>query len=178
MRKAVVLRIRDVAGAARRIEHASTPDDVVRIASRSAAGIGVPGILAPGFDEAAMYTIWFAMVTTIARRSGAELSPATAAKLVSAAVGAAAAYSLGSKILSWGVIAALSSIPFAALPAAMAMNAGLNALLTHRLGHACAERFADPKFRVADIAGIVRHLALVPSMADVLAVRRMLTGRA
>lgn len=89
-----------------------------------------------------MYGIWLAMVTTIAKRCGAELSPATAAKLVTAALAGVAAYTTGSKILSWGVIAVAGAVPGAALPAAMAMNAGLNAYLTRRLGMRCITRFA------------------------------------
>jgi hypothetical protein len=167
---------RDLTAAASRIEQASTPEEAVRSAARAAAGVGAPGILAPGLDEAAMYTIWFAMVTTVARRCGARLSPATVGKVVGAALGGAAAYTAGSKVLTWGVIAVLHTIPGAALPAAMAMNSAINALLTRRLGRACTERFADPGFSGRDALAITRNLFALPSTAEVLGLRRLLGG--
>jgi hypothetical protein len=133
---------------------------VVRVASRAAAGIGVPGILSPGLDEAGLYAIWLAMVTTIAKRSGAELSAPTAAKLVASAIADVTAYSSGSKILYWGMVGVFHAVPFAAVPAAMAMNSALNAALTRRLGRRCIARFSDPRFRACDVLGIVKGLAI------------------
>lgn len=73
---------------------AATSEDAIRTAVRAAAGMGVPGIFSPGLDEAGMTAIWGAMVTTIAKRQGAELSPATAAKLVASALAGVSALQL------------------------------------------------------------------------------------
>jgi uncharacterized protein (DUF697 family) len=160
--------------AARRIEEAATAERAVRTATRAAAGVGVPGILAPGLDEAAMYTIWLAMITTVAKRTGASLSPASAAKLVASALGGAAAYTVGSKVLTWGVLAVLAAVPVAALPAAMGMNAAINALLTWRLGRACTQRFADPRFGARDALVITRDIFALPGVSEILDLKRLL----
>lgn len=76
------------------------------------------------------------MVTTIAKWQGAELSPATAAKLVASAVAGVSAYTIGSKILTWAGLLVGSAAPFATWPAAMAFNAALNAVFTYKLGRA------------------------------------------
>ena len=67
-----------------RVQEADTPEDAIRIAARAAAGLGVPGLFHPGLDEAGMAAIWLTMVTTIAKRCGARLTPATAGKFVTA----------------------------------------------------------------------------------------------
>jgi hypothetical protein len=152
------LAARQADSAAALIATAPTPERAVQLAARAAGGLGVPGLFSPGLDEAGMYSIWFAMVTTIAKRSGAEVSAATVAKLVSAALAGAAAYSLGSKVLTWGVIAVGAAAPFATVPAAIAMNVGLNAYLTRRLGRRCIARFSDPRFSARDVLDLARGL--------------------
>jgi uncharacterized protein (DUF697 family) len=154
----------------------ATPEEAVRAAAFAAAGLGVPGVFHPGIDEAGMGAIWLTMTTTIAKRCGASISPATAGKLVAAALSSVAAYSIGSKILSWGVIIVFSVIPAAGIPAAAVMNAGLNALFTCRLGRECIRRFSDPNFTSADVIELGRLMVLPPGWTEIRDIKRMLTA--
>jgi len=124
-----------------------------------------------------MGAIWLTMTTTIAKRCGASVSPATAGKLVTAALSSVAAYSVGSKILSWGVMIVFSVIPAAGIPAAAAMNAGLNALFTCRLGRECIRRFSDPNFTSADVIELGRAMISPPNWSEIRDIRRMLTSK-
>ena len=153
-----------------------TPEDAVRDAVRRAARVGAAVALHPGFDEAAMGAIWIRMVTSIAVRSSAPTSPATVAKLVASALTACVAYTTGSKILGWSLLVVLHAVPFAALPAAVALNGAVNALLTYRLGTECVRRFANPRVDAHDVIAIGRAIVLVPSFGELGAVRRMLAG--
>jgi hypothetical protein len=92
------------------------PGDAIRVAADAATGLGIPGLFDPGLDEAGMGTIWLTMVTMVARRCEARLTPATAAKFVTAALSSVAAYSVGSKILDWAVMGILIAVPGIAVP--------------------------------------------------------------
>jgi uncharacterized protein (DUF697 family) len=152
---------------------AKTPEETIRAACWAAAGLGVPGVLNPGLDEAGIAAIWSTMVLTIAKQSGASVSPATAAKLATSAVSSVAAYTLGSKILSWMVIFA---IPGGGIPAAMAANAGLNALFTFRLGRESMRRFSNPQFTSVDVMQCAKHLIAIPTWAEIREVKQILAG--
>lgn len=163
------------------IEQVATPPEdaartAIRTAVRAAAGMGVPGIFSPGLDEAGMTAIWSAMVVTIAKRQGAELSPPTAAKLVASALASVSAYTIGSKILTWAVLLVGSAAPFATWPAAMAFNAALNAVFTYKLGRKCAQRFADPTFSRADVLSIGASLVPVLSWSEISDIKSMIVG--
>jgi uncharacterized protein (DUF697 family) len=160
----------------KRVATTATTADAIRTAVRAAAAVGVPGYFHPGLDESGMTTIWVAMVTTIAKREGAELNQATAGKLVTSAVAGVSAYTLGSKILTWAVPLVLPAVAFAAVPAAVALNAALNAVFTYKLGRECERRFADPTFTKADVLSIGRHLGLVPSLFEIADIKRMIVG--
>jgi uncharacterized protein (DUF697 family) len=160
-----------------RVQQADTPEDAIRIATRAAAGLGVPGLFHPGLDEAGMAAIWLTMVITIAKRCGARLTTATAGKFVTAALSSVTAYSLGSKILTWAALAVLIAVPGVALPAAVAMNAALNAAFTYRLGRECVRRFSEPKFSSVDVIDFGRQLVAVPSWAEVADMKRLLFGQ-
>ncbi len=123
-----------------------------------------------------MAAIWLTMVTTIARRCGARLSPATAAKFVTVALSSVAAYSLGSKILTWAAVAMLIAVPGVAIPAAAAMNAALNAAFTYRLGQECVRRFSDTSFTSADVIEFGRRLVMIPSWSELGIIKRLLVG--
>jgi uncharacterized protein (DUF697 family) len=157
-------------------QDSESPEDAIRTAVRAAAGLGVPGLFQPGLDEAGMMTIWTAMVITIAKRQGAELSPATATKLVASAVAGISAYKLGSKILTWTIMLIGSAVPFVTVPAGMAFNVALNALFTYKLGRECTQRFADPTFTKADVLSIGRQLVLMPTLSEIGEIRRLLAG--
>ena len=118
----------------------------VRSATLAAAGLGLPGLFYPGIDEAGMATIWVTMVTAIAKHCDARVSPATVGKMVTAAVSSVAAYTLGSKILTWAAMPILIAFPVAGIPAAAGVNSALNALFTYRLGKECIIRFSEPAF--------------------------------
>jgi hypothetical protein len=158
------------------VASALTPEDAVRSAVRRAAGVGVVGALHPGFDEAAMATLWTHMVTTIARRSHARPSPATVTKLVAAAVSACAAYSTGSKLLTWGVGLVLPGGLLLAAPAAVTLNSAINAYFTYRLGTECVRRFAGPGLEARDVLAFGRAVVLAPSLAELAEIRRMIAG--
>jgi hypothetical protein len=151
-----------------------TPEEAVRSAVRKAAGIGVVGALHPGFDEAAMATLWTYMVTTIAGRSRVQLAAATVTKLVAAAVSACAAYSTGSKLLTWGMGLVVPGGLLVAAPAAITLNSALNAVFTYRLGRHCVRCFGRPGLDARDVLVIVRALVVVPSLGEIAEVRRML----
>src|SRR5215212_4952285 len=95
----------------------------VSIAVVAASAVGPAGILLPVFDAAGIGVIWSTMVGAIAKGSAQEVSGAVVGKVVAAALGGVAGYSLGSKVLSWTLIAAL---PGAGVPTAMVANAALN----------------------------------------------------
>jgi len=164
------------AAVASKVANSESSEAAVRMAVRAAAGLGVPGIFHPGLDEAGMSAIWLAMVTTIAKNQGAELSPQTAAKLVAAAVASVSAYSMGSKVLTWALILILHMLPFAVVPAAVALNAALNALFTYKLGKTCIKRFSSPKLTPQEIISIGAKIVMVPTLSEVSEIRRMLTG--
>lgn len=155
---------------------AATSKDAVRVAVRTAASLGVPGILHPGLDEAGMSVIWLTMVTTIAKRQGAQISTATASKLVAAAIASVSAYSVGSKILTWALLLIVHALPFAVIPAAMALNVALNALFTYKLGTSCIRRFSDPKFNARDAITIGAHMVMVPTLSEISDLKSMLAG--
>lgn len=155
---------------------APTADDAIRTATLAAAGLGVPGLFHPGLDEAGMTAIWLTMVTTVAKRCGANLSSATAGKFVTSALSSVAAYSLGSKILTWAAMPVLLSFPVAGIPAAVAMNSVLNGLFTYRLGRECVTRFSDPRFTARDVVDFGRHLIAFPTFAEVAEIKRVLSG--
>jgi hypothetical protein len=154
----------------------ATAEAAVRKAVMAAAGLGVPGLFHPGLDETGMSAIWITMVTAVAKRCGATVSPATAGKMVTSAVSSVAAYSLGSKILSWAAMPLLVSFPVAGIPAVVAMNSALNALFTYRLGRECIRRFSRPGFTGTDVLDIGRHLIAVPSMTEIGEIKRLLAG--
>jgi hypothetical protein len=158
------------------LEAAPTAEAAVRTAVMAAAGLGVPGLFHPGLDESGMSAIWLTMVTTVAKRCGATVSSATAGKLVTSALSSVAAYTLGSKILTWAAMPLLASFPVAGIPAVVAMNSALNALFTHRLGRECIRRFSRPEFSGRDIADLGRHLVALPSLTEIADIKRLLTN--
>jgi uncharacterized protein (DUF697 family) len=124
-----------------------------------------------------MAAIWLTMVTTIARRSGATLSPAAAGKFVTSALSGVMGYQLGSRILTWAVMSPLViAFPVGGIPAAAAINAGLNALFTYRLGKECVRRFATANFTAADTRALGRALVGLPSVQEINDLRRLVTG--
>ncbi|HKS44200.1 MAG TPA: hypothetical protein VJT49_03630 [Amycolatopsis sp.] len=153
-----------------------TPEDAVRVAAYAAAALGVPGLLHPGIDEAGLGAIWLTMVTTIAKRCGTSLSSAASGKTVAAALSSVAVFSLGAKVLNWAMMGILIVIPGVAIPAAAAMNAGLNVIFTCRLGRECIERFSDPDFANADLVHFGRRLIAKPSRSELADIRRVLVG--
>jgi hypothetical protein len=146
----------------------------IRKATVAAGGLGVPGLFYPGLDEAGMAAIWATMVTTVARRCGAAVSPATITKLVTSALSSVAAYTLGSKILTWAALPLVAAFPIAGIPAVAALNASLNALFTYRLGKECARRFSEPTFSARDVLDIGRHLLGLPTIAELAELRDVL----
>jgi hypothetical protein len=122
-----------------------------------------------------MGAIWLAMVTAIARKKGAELSAATATKLVAAAVAGVSAYSLGSKILTWSLVLIIHALPFAVIPAALAMNVALNALFTYKLGKTCIERFSNPNLTSREVIAIGARIVMVPTFSEIGEIKRMLS---
>jgi uncharacterized protein (DUF697 family) len=151
-------------------------DEQIRTAVLLAAGLGIPGLFHPGLDETGMGAIWLTMVTSIAKRSGAEISPATAGKFVTSALSSVAAYSLGSKILTWAALPVLAAFPVAGIPAAIGMNAALNALFTFRLGKECVKRFSDPRFTSSDVITLGRLLVSIPSTSEIRDLKRLISG--
>lgn len=124
---------------------------IVGTAAASTAGVGIPGLFVPGLDEAGVATAWTAMIIAIANESGHKMDRALAAKLVGSALGAVAGYKIGSKILTWAFAPLVVAFPVAGVPAVVALNAGLNALFTLRLGAACAKEFSRPDFTSDDV---------------------------
>jgi len=155
---------------------AVTSEHAVQVAVRAAAGLGIPGIFHPGLDEAGMGAIWLTMVTTIAKREGAEISAATAAKLVASAVASVSAYSMGSKVLTWALLLIAHALPFVVIPAGVALNVALNALFTYKLGKSCIRRFSDPKFNPRDAIAIGAHMVMTPTLSEIGDLKRILTG--
>jgi hypothetical protein len=109
-------------------------------------------------------------------RSGAEISPATAGKFVTSALSSVAAYSLGSKILTWAALPVLAAFPVAGIPAAIGMNAALNALFTYRLGKECVRRFSDPRFTSSDVITLGRLLVSIPNTSEIRDLKRLISG--
>jgi uncharacterized protein (DUF697 family) len=151
-------------------------EKAIRAATLAAAGLGIPGLLHPGIDEAGMAAIWLTMVTAIAKDCNAKISPATAGKMVTAAVSSVAAYTLGSKILTWAAMPVLIAFPVAGIPAAVALNSVLNAVFTYRLGKECVSRFSNPAFTSRDLIDIGRHLAALPNFTEISDIKRILSG--
>ncbi|MFC7531524.1 hypothetical protein [Actinoplanes sp. GCM10030250] len=148
----------------------------IRKATLAAAGLGVPGLFHPGIDETGMAAIWTSMVTVVARRSGATVSPATITKLVTSALASVAAYTLGSKILTWLALPLIAAFPVAGVPAVVALNSTLNALFTYRLGRDCAQRFSRPGFTARDALDVGRHLVGLPTVTELADLRDVLRG--
>lgn len=153
------------------------PDKMIKTAVVAAAGLGVPGLFLPGLDEGGMTLIWGTMVTTLAHSFGAELSPVIVAKYVAAGLSGVAAYTLGSKVLTWAAAPLLVAVPFAGVPAAVALNSGLNGLFTLRLGRRTHQSFQSPQFTSADLMGIARHLIGIPLPSEISDLYRMLADR-
>ena len=148
----------------------------IRTATMAAAGLGVPGLFHPGLDQAGMATVWVTMVTTVARRCGADISRATVIKLVTSALSSVAAYTLGSKILTWAALPLLAAFPVAGIPAVVALNSTLNALFTYRLGRECVRRFGRPGFTARDMLDVGRHLLGLPTVAELAELGEVLRG--
>lgn len=113
------------------------------------------------------------MIGAIAVKSGREVSAATMTKLASAAVSAVAGYHLGSKIMTWVLIALL---PGGGVPAAVAVNVVLNGLFTLKLGVATAKQLSRPGFNAIDIMSIVHQVLSLPSGEEIRFLKAILTG--
>lgn len=154
--------------------------DAIGVAVAAAAGLGVPGLFVPGLDMAGVGAIWTTMVLSIAKTSGHELNAAAGAKIVTAAVGAVAGYVLGSKILTWAAAPLIIAFPVAGVPAAVALNAGLNGLFTLKLGIATARQFSRSDFNAMDVmelaASIAAQLTPLPSWDEIQTVREMFSN--
>jgi hypothetical protein len=155
---------------------AATAEDAVKKAVRAAAELGVPGIFHPGLDEAGMSVIWIAMVTAIAQRKGIPISTVTATKIVGSALAGVAAYSTGSRILTWGLVLILHVMPLAVVPAAVGLNVALNALFTYKLGTTCIRRLSDPELSAREILDIGRQIVMVPTLTEIGEIKRMFTS--
>jgi hypothetical protein len=148
----------------------------VRTAVKAAAGLGVPGVFAPGLDEAGMAAIWTTMITTIARRRGVGISAVAAGKIVASASASVAAYRMGSRLLTLAMAPLLLVLPIVGVPAAVALNSILNAWFTYRLGVACDRRFADPGFSARECLLVVKGLAGLPTVSELVELSDMLRG--
>jgi hypothetical protein len=155
---------------------AATAEDAVKKAVRAAAGLGIAGIFHPGLDEAGMSVIWIAMVTAIAQRRGVCISRVTATKIVGTALAGVAAYSTGSRILTWGLVLILHVMPIAIVPAAVGLNVALNALFTYKLGTTCIRRLSDPELSAREIVDIGRQIVIVPTLTEIGEIKRMFTS--
>jgi hypothetical protein len=154
--------------------------DPIRIAVIAAAGIGVPGIFVPALDMGGIGVIWTTMVGAILAKAGRQVSSATVAKIVAAAVSAVSGYVLGSKILTWLAAPLIVAFPVAGVPAVVALNSMLNGIFTLRLGLACARRFDDPSFTAADVldlaADISSQLVGLPNGDEIQTIKDILAG--
>lgn len=70
----------------------------------------------------------------------------------------------------------MHALPFAVIPAAVALNVALNALFTYKLGNACIRRFSDPKLSPRDVIAIGGHLVVAPTLSGIGDLKRILTG--
>lgn len=156
---------------------AAPADSIIKAATLAAAGVGIPGLFHPGLDEGGMALIWGSMVTKLATNCNAEISPVTVAKYVSAALSGVAAYTLGSKGLTWAASPLILAFPVAGIPAAVALNSGLNALFTLRLGRQTHRNFQSPNFAPGELLGIAHHLVGIPHLSEIRDVKQLLVNR-
>lgn len=156
-------------------------EDIIFGSVAVAAGVGVGGIFVPTLDMAGIGVTWTAMVLAIADESDLELDGVAVAKLVTSAVGGVSAYVFGSKVLTWLATPLILAYPIAGIPAAIAVNATLNALFTLRLGAACASKFSRPDFKATDlldvVADIVGLLLKMPKREEIKYVKAILAAR-
>jgi hypothetical protein len=152
--------------------------DTVSTAMMSAAALGLPGVFVPALDMGGMATIWTAMITSIANKSGHEVSANMVAKLVAAAGAGVSAYLVGSKILTWLAIPLILTFPIAGIPAVAGINGFLNGLFTYRLGLTVSEQMSRPGFTKDDFLAltiaVVPSLIHMPSIGEIEEVRSML----
>ncbi len=94
---------------------------------------------------------------------------------------AVASYKIGCKILTLAATPLILACPVAGVPAALALNVGLNGLFTLRLGLACTSLFSRPGCTPQDALDFVKtikgHMVRLPSMDELRLVRELLTSR-
>ncbi len=147
----------------------------------AACSVGAPGFILPPLDVGGVAVTWTTMLTALAVRSGYSFSADVIAKLVVAAVSAVASYKIGCKILTLAATPLILACPVAGVPAALALNVGLNGLFTLRLGLACTSLFSRPGCTPQDALDFVKtikgHMVRLPSMDELRLVRELLTSR-
>lgn len=130
---------------------------IVKVATVTAGGIGVPGAFSFGLDVTALSGTWIIMILAVADKSGHEMDKAFAGKLAAGVLAGVAAYIAGSK-LAMGL---LHLIPGAGTLAAIGVNSLLNALYTYKMGHALSNLFDKGGFEMSDVDWVAKNLMAV-----------------
>ena len=141
-------------------------NDIINKTALTAAGFGVPGAFVPWLDVGSVSACWITMTMMIAEKAGHQVDEKSVGKFIVTIVEGAAAYMIGSKVLT----ALLNLIPVAGTGTAISLNAALNWLYTIRLGRALAKRFDNRNFDMEDLAGmavtIQAMVFVVPSLGE------------
>ena len=148
---------------------------IVKTATITAGGIGVPGAFSFGVDVVALSGTWAVMILAIASKSGHEVDKPFAAKLTAGVAAGVGAYIVGSKVATQ----LLHLVPIAGTLAAIGINSSLNALYTYKVGSAVSVLFDKGGFEEADMAdmmnGLLRVIATVPTRGEIADIILMMT---
>lgn len=131
-----------------------------------AASVSAPSAFVPVLDSAAIGAIRLTMVTTVAERCGAQLSAATAGKLVATWVSSNLWYSGGCRIFNLLLLRTLAVIPVAGIPAAAGLNVAVNAWITYRVGKRCIERFSESRFTDQEVLDLGDDIVTIPAFSE------------
>jgi hypothetical protein len=153
---------------------------IVKKAVVSAAGVGLPGIVAPTLDTAGVASVWTIMVGALAKKSGHNVDAKLIAKLITGALASVASYQLGSKILTWLAVPLILTFPVAGIPAVVGLNGVLNAIFTYRLGVFLSEQLTRSDFTTRDFIGLSQRIGAiflgVPTPREIADVKELLLG--
>lgn len=124
----------------------------VRNGVAAATALGVPSAFSLGLDAAAVAAVWAAMLKSMSTASSRELDSVYVAKLVGTVLAGCGSYLVAIRIGT----ALFNVIPGAGTTASIAINSGLNAILTFRLGSTFATMLEQPDFELTDMAKITK----------------------
>ena len=146
---------------------------VKSIIKKGMAATGTAGGLlgVTGGDTFIIAAAWGTMMYSIAKHHGVTLNEDTCIETSAGLLGSIASYKLGCTLLTWGVAGLIGAGTAGTMliPAALGMNAILNALFTYRVGKLYDDLYGAEGMKTAAMtfgAHIINSVLAVPSPSE------------